>query len=133
MRYELKSVNSVRNALIWDALELRDCYKMTGMKWLVWSALVCSALIWSGWFDFGMKWPRNKVTSVWSEWYKVALVWTALVWSVWYELIIFPWYDVTQKMKWRLDEVTKNLEPLKTATLHMWNHIKVLQSYVIQP
>ena len=35
--------------------------RMTGMKWLEWSALVCSALVWSGWFDFGMKWPRYEV------------------------------------------------------------------------
>ena len=108
-----------------------DWYKVTGMKWLVWIALICSALVRSDWF--GMKWPRYEVTlvwsaliwsdlgmkcigmklqSVWSDWYEVALVWSALVWSdfdmkcrmVCSALVWSAWYEVTIfpfGMKWR--------------------------------
>ena len=96
-------MNSVRSALIWNALRLRDWYKVTVMKWLVWSAVVCSALVRSDWFDSGMKWLRYEVLGMRWLWYEMTSVWsdfgmkcTDMKWP-WYEV---HWYEVTIDMKW---------------------------------
>ena len=101
-RYELTSVWNGWSevSMVWS-----DRDEVTEMKWPRWSdwdevtGMKCT--VWSDWdVVTGMRWL----------WYEVPHgMWcTCMKWLVWSDSFSL-WYEVTQKMKWLLDEVTGNL------------------------
>ena len=114
--------------LVWS-----DLYMKCPMVWstLVWSAtwyevhlyevphgMKCTSMKWLVWGDFGMKWTLYEVPH--------GMKCTYMKWLVWSDIFSL-WYEVTQKMKWRLDEVTGNREfsfqILKVLHWGKWKYI----------